>query len=321
MTSQLPEVTREYRNHHLDSTRWRVFEPREGDVVVTTSYKSGTTWMQQILHYLVFRGDPKALPTGLVSPWIDARFHAPLDEMAAGIAAQQHRRFVKSHLPFDGLPYHPQVRYLVVARDARDVFMSLWNHYRNYTDGLMERLNAGEHFVGPELPKPPPEEDAELRALWRGWMTRGWFSWESEGWPFWSNLHHTQSYWEYRQLPNLLFVHYSDLLADPAGQIQRVADFVGESLTAQELETAVEVTSIDSMRESMKPLDAMFREAFRGGVDSFIYKGTNGRWRGLLGDDDLALYEKARERVMAPDCARWLEHGSLGGGQGPPPST
>ena len=62
------------------------------------------------------------------------------------------------------------------------------------------------------------------------------------------------------------------LLADPAGQIQRVADFVGESLTAEELETAVRVTSIDSMREAMKPLDAMFRQAFRGGVEAFVYK-------------------------------------------------
>jgi aryl sulfotransferase len=314
MSERLPEQTREYRNHHLDSTRWRVFEPREGDVVVTTSYKSGTTWMQQILHTLVFRGDPNALPTGLVSPWIDARFHGPIEPVGEMIAGQQHRRFVKSHLPLDGLPYHPEVRYVVVARDARDVFMSLWNHYRNYTDEVMGRLNGGEDFVGPDLPVPPPEGDDELRALWRHWMTRGWFAWESEGWPFWSNLHHTQSYWEYRHLPNLLFVHYADLLADPAGQIQRVADFVGESLTAQELETAVEVTSIDSMRESMKPMDAMFRSAFRGGVDSFVYKGTNGRWRGLLGEDDLALYEKARERVMSPDCAHWLEHGSLGGG-------
>lgn len=314
MTSRLPQATREYRNHHLDSTRWRVFEPREGDVVVTTSYKSGTTWMQQILHYLVFRGDPEALPPGLVSPWIDARFHAPIEELGALIAAQRHRRFVKSHLPLDGLPWHPQVRYVVVARDARDVFMSLWNHYRNYTEGMMARLNGGEDFVGPALPEPPLEDEDRLRALWREWMTRGWFAWESEGWPFWSNLHHTQSYWEYRHLPNLLFVHYADLLLDPAAQIQRVADFVGESLTARELETAVAVTSIGNMRESMKPFDAMFREAFRGGVDAFVYKGTNGRWRGLLGEEDLALYAEARARVMTPDCAAWLEHGSLAGG-------
>jgi aryl sulfotransferase len=312
MTGPLPKVTHEYRNHHLDSTRWRVYEPREGDVVVTTSYKSGTTWMQQILHSLVFRGDPSALPVGLVSPWIEARLQGQLDEVAQGLAAQKHRRFVKSHLPLDGLPWYPEVRYVVVARDARDVFMSLWNHYRNYTEDVMARLNGGEDHVGDLLPEPPPEDEGALRQLWRQWMTRGWFPWETEGWPFWSNLHHTQSYWDFRHLENLLFVHYADLLADPAGQIRRVADFAGESLGQDDLEAAVEASSIDSMRQSMKPMDDLLKQVFKGGVDAFVYKGTNGRWRGVLTDQDLALYDQARRRVLTPDCSAWLERGSLG---------
>ena len=36
MTTDLPSPTREYRNHHLDSTRWRSFQPRDDDVIVTT---------------------------------------------------------------------------------------------------------------------------------------------------------------------------------------------------------------------------------------------------------------------------------------------
>ncbi|MEE8313724.1 MAG: sulfotransferase domain-containing protein, partial [Myxococcota bacterium] len=137
MADAEPRVAHEYINHHLDSTRWRVFEPRPDDVVITTSYKSGTTWMQQILHGLVFQGDPEAPALWEASPWLDERFVAPREEVGAAIAAQTHRRFLKSHLPLDGLPYYPQVKYVVVARDARDVFMSFWNHYRNYTDEIM----------------------------------------------------------------------------------------------------------------------------------------------------------------------------------------
>ena len=48
---------------------------------------------------------------------------------------------------------------------------------------------------------------------------------------------------------------------------------------------------------------------FKGGEASFIYKGTNGRWRDLLTADDLALYEAAKARVLPPDCAAWLETG------------
>jgi len=43
--------------------------------------------------------------------------------------------------------------------------------------------------------------------------------------------------------------------------------------------------------------------------DRFFYKGTNGRWRGVLTDDELAMYERTKSEVMTPDCARWLEQG------------
>ncbi len=86
MSDALPKVTREYINHHLDSTRWRAFEPRDDDIIVTTSYKSGTTWMQHILRLLIFKDDATAPHARDASPWLDARFHAPLDELASQTA-------------------------------------------------------------------------------------------------------------------------------------------------------------------------------------------------------------------------------------------
>jgi aryl sulfotransferase len=310
MKPKLPRLTREYRNHHLDSTRWRIFQPRDDDIIVTTSYKSGTTWMQQILHLLIFKETKDALPVGLVSPWIDERIHGPLEELEAGIAAQTHRRFVKSHLPLDGLPYYPQVKYVVVARDARDVFMSFWNHYRNYTNDVMERLNERTGWTGDRLPQPPAE--AAIHETWRSWMTRGWFEWESEGWPFWGNLHHTQTYWRYRDLDNIALFHYSDLLADLRGQVSRLAEYLDIAVTDDELDRVVESATFDQMKKDYKPMDEALRGSFKGGSNAFIFKGTNGRWRDVLDATDLTLYEAAKERILKPDCATWLENGWLG---------
>jgi len=49
---------------------------------------------------------------------------------------------------------------------------------------------------------------------------------------------------------------------------------------------------------------------FKGGAQTFINKGTNGRWRELLNEADLALYEATMARTLSPDCARRLEQGS-----------
>src|SRR5262249_800422 len=127
------------------------------------------------------------------SPWIDLRL-PPLDAIIGLMEAQQHRRFIKSHLPLDGLIFYPQVKYIVVGRDARAVFMSFLNFYGDFTEKGLADLNEAPGRVGPPLP-PSPED---IHELWRAWITRGWFEWEHEGYPFWGNMHHTQSWWNYR---------------------------------------------------------------------------------------------------------------------------
>ena len=191
MVGSAPERTREYRNHHLDSTRWDRVVPRDDDIVITTAYKAGTTWMQRIVAALVFGPGPVDMMG--VSPWIDARWLGPVEPVLAQIESQRHRRFMKSHLAADGLRYFPQAKYLVVGRDTRDVFMSLWNHYSSYTDLTYQLLNDPER-PGPEFPRCP----ATPAELWPRWITEGWFEWEPDGWPFWSHHHHMATWWSVR---------------------------------------------------------------------------------------------------------------------------
>src|SRR5438034_3827531 len=104
LVSAAPTRVREYQGHRGDNTHWDRFTPRPGDVLISTSYKSGTTWMQRIVSLLLF--GPGRLPAllGELSPWIDMRL-PPLEPMIEGLERQEHRRFVKSHLPLDALPY------------------------------------------------------------------------------------------------------------------------------------------------------------------------------------------------------------------------
>lgn len=308
MPTQLPQVVHTYQTQALDSTRWQRYQPRDGDIVISTAAKSGTTITQEIVRQLIFLGQdaPAEKEAALwdLSPWLDARW-SPLDDLMAALEAQTHRRFIKSHLALDGLPYFPQVRYIVVGRDARDVALSLWNHYANFTETAYAISNYTPGLVGEPLPPCPPD----FHIFWQTWMTRGLHTWESEGYPFWGNLHHTQSWWNYRHLDNILFVHFHDLLTDRAGEIRRIGAFLGIDVPDDALPSILHSLDLATMREREGKRNPAFQVLWKDGAQTFFNKGTNGRWRSVLSEEEAALYDAKAAQVLTPECRAWLENG------------
>ena len=122
----------------MDSSRWSAYKPRSGDIIIGTAPKVGTHWTLQIVSLLVFQS-PEPRDLGF-APWLDAQFLAPLDEVLKKIESQAHRRILFSHLPFDALPIYDDVQYIHVARDGRDVCMSMLNHVSNMTTEHFDRF-------------------------------------------------------------------------------------------------------------------------------------------------------------------------------------
>ena len=304
MKPKLPVHNRTYQNHHLDSSRWENFKVRDDDILVCTSMKSGTTWMQRIVSLLLFQNKPPAESFHDMSMWLDMRL-APLDETLEAIEAQTHRRFLKTHSPLNALPYFPEMKYIVIGRDVRDVFMSLWNHASNYTEGFIEALNNTPGRVGEEF---PPLYD-DIHGLWHDWINRGNFEWETDGYPFWSHLSFVQSWWDYRHLPNIYLVHFSDLLKDLEGEMRKVADFLDITVDEALWPSLVEQATFDNMKNNAVELLPGVDKIFAGGAKAFVNKGTNGRWRDVLTADELKESAAAVEHALSPDCARWLEEG------------
>src|SRR3954470_2426766 len=98
----LPQLIHTYQNHHMDSTRWERYQPRAGDIVISTSMRSGTTWTQEIVRQLILWYQPdktlERAPQMDTSPWLDLRVRS-LDTVIDLLEGQQHRRFIKTHLP------------------------------------------------------------------------------------------------------------------------------------------------------------------------------------------------------------------------------
>jgi hypothetical protein len=118
---------RVYLSPASDSRRWHGFGFRDADVVISTPPKCGTTWTQMLVALLVFDGPDLPAPLTVISPWLDNDLK-PLATVELLLAQQKHRRFIKTHVPLDGVPWDDRVHYVVVARDPRDAYLSLIDH-------------------------------------------------------------------------------------------------------------------------------------------------------------------------------------------------
>jgi len=305
MHSELPKKVHEYKDHAvIDSTRWEVYNHRPGDIVISTSYKTGTTWMQTIVANLIFQDGVFPAPVTSMSPWLDMAF-PPLDQVAQALEAQTHRRFIKTHLALDGLPYFETARYIVVGRDMRDVFMSIWNHHSGYSDYIKGVTRERAALFGREFPLDIPD----IHDLFRIWIEKSWFEWEGSGFPYWSHLHHAQTWWDFHHLPNILLVHYADLLEDPEGQIRRIAKHLDIPINEQLFPGLLNRISFNSMKENFgTTIMPEVKDLFREGGNTFMNKGTNGRWQGVLTNAELDQCRAAIERELTPDCAHWLQN-------------
>lgn len=288
-----PQKKRELHSHHFDSTIWNDFQFRADDIIIASYAKSGTTWLQQIVAQLVF-GGAEGIDVAEMSPWLDLRI-PPKEIKLPIVEAQTHRRFLKTHLPVDALVFSPQAKYLYIVRDGRDVVWSLYNHHANANDAYYEALNNTPGRVGPPLEKPP----GSVLEYFRAWL-------EQDGYPFWSYWQNIKSWWEIRNLPNVMLLHYAELKRDMPAQIRRIAEFLEITIDESKWLDILEHCSFDYMKKhaaKSAPLGGVFWE---GGAQTFIHKGTNGRWKDILTEADIARYEATALQNLGSECANWL---------------
>ncbi|KAG7153810.1 Luciferin sulfotransferase-like 1 [Homarus americanus] len=267
--------------------KWRM-----GDVVVMTWPKCGTTWMQEIIWTM--RNNPDLNnPLADMSitsrvPFIDMDMFmlaetlqnpnpdnpllsdflkvCPGANPADGVQLQlatvmPDPRTIKTHIPLSLL--HPTIldnsKVVFVARNPRDVIVSLHHHYRivkslNFTGSMDNFVN---YFVNDKL-------------LYG---------------PYWL---HVQEAWAKRHHPNFHFIFYEDLKADIMTELNKLNKFLGLNLTKKQLCNVADYTSFNRMAARDKLLGPktednpmFFKEIVRqdGG---FFRKGTVCSWKEKL---------------------------------------
>ncbi|KAI1350607.1 P-loop containing nucleoside triphosphate hydrolase protein [Xylaria sp. FL0043] len=97
-----------------------------------------------------------------------------------------------------------------------------------------------------------------------------------------------------RKQPNVLLIHYSDLKAGLDGEMRRIAN-------------TFDWMKAHAHLSAPQQADVAWKE----GAKSFIHKGTNGRWKDILSEDDNRRYLERAKRELGDECALWLEKGRL----------
>ncbi|MDQ1383853.1 MAG: aryl sulfotransferase [Actinomycetota bacterium] len=301
---------RKYRSLVFDSTRWEGFAFRPDDIVITTPPKCGTTWTQMICALLVFQTPDLDRSLDLISPWLDM-LTRDLESVRADLDAQTHRRFIKTHTPYDGLPHDPDVTYICVGRDPRDVFRS-WDHHAENMD-VMAVIVAREKAVGLDdvldllAQGPPPRAEHEIDRFWN-WVDDTTPPTESMN--LRQTLHHLQTFWDIRQQPNVVMVHYDDLQRDLEGEMCRLAARLGIDVREDLWPELVEAASFENMRAHADVIAPDTTHAIWNDNRSFFNRGCTGQWRDLLDESDLDRYHRRVAELGTPDLIAWAHQGA-----------
>ena len=107
-----------------------------------------------------------------------------------------------------------------------------------------------------------------------------------------------------RNLPNVLLVHYHNLIYDKSQEIDRISEFLNLNINTLKKEMILEKSSLEYMKlnwQKFQPV-GVFQP------NTLINKGVNGRWQNLLTTEQLKRYEIIISEELEPECAKWVKN-------------
>jgi hypothetical protein len=274
--------------------------------VISTPPKSGTTLMQMLCALLIFDGPGFPAPLEQISPWLDMSIR-PIAEVTAALAAQTHRRFIKTHTPLDGLPLRPDVTYIVVGRDPRDAAISYMHHMANLDFARFLELRAAavgnadlDEMPARSVPSQNPVE--WFHAFIADETPSGLATLASV-------LHHLDTGWQRRLDQNVALFHYADLTTDLPGELLRLARVLGIPCSPERARELAPEASLERMRKQASLIAPSASLRTWKDVSAFFRVGGTGEWGAHLSDADLAIYQARVAELVSSDLAAWAHNG------------
>lgn len=169
------------------------YSPLDGDIIISSYPKTGTTWVQYIVLQLLH--GPDCLPslneiTVEVAPHLEVTGSSAAEKLSSP-------RFIKFHLPYQLTPKNKNAKYIYTIRNPKDTVVSYYQYF----------LELGLEFH---------PFDVFFDRFMIGDVGYGDF------------FEHLLSWYPHKDDDNVLFVCYEELLCDTRKQILRIAKFLGD---------------------------------------------------------------------------------------------
>ncbi len=205
---------------------------RPSDVFICTYTKSGTTWMQQVVHQLRTEGSMDFDEISVVVPWVESALDMDIDPDAD---QPWEPRAFKSHLSWSQIPRGG--RYITVFRDPRTVLPSFHRFFEGW-------------FFEPD--------SISLEEFARGMYLQG-----SEAGRHW---HHFVDWWPRVGDSDVLVLAYEDMTQLPDRVPGIVADFLGIKLDPESMGRVIENCSRATMTAHGTKFEEQLLRRFRDPV-------------------------------------------------------
>ncbi|KAL1494530.1 hypothetical protein ABEB36_010114 [Hypothenemus hampei] len=274
------------------------FQLRNDDIVVMTFPRSGTTWTQEMVWLLCNNLNyEKAAKIPLTErfPFLEfscfihketkeeflrenlsdpekyklvQQIDCPRWEI---LAKSKEQRFIKTHLPFTLLSpdlLKTGCKVIYVARNPKDVAVSFYHLNRSFrTQG------------------------------YTGDFAKYWYYFKNNLQPWTPYWEHIKEGWKLRHEENVLFIFYENMNQNLRCYIEKVATFLGQSYTSDQMDTLEEHLKFENFRKN-KSVNQDIAENL--GIvlkneEKFVRKGKNGGWRAYFDPE------------MEKDADKWTE--------------
>jgi hypothetical protein len=251
--------------------------PAASDVILCAFPKSGSTWTSYLLHQLRSGGDESF--DDIKNEVIDITPGHWDPEVNPFAIPQRHSpRTFKTHGSHARCP--KGARYLYIARDPKDTLWSLY-HFVHDLFGIVEKI--------------------PIEVFYRDYFVERFGTGHDIGNPW----DHFLGWHPQRADPNLLWLHYEDLLEDRLRCIRSIGQFMGIELTDDLLRTVLERSTMQHTRAIAKqlnpsPTNRVGRIVARFGPETASY-ATSMKFgkmrRGVRGDGQRSLPQRLLDEL------------------------